>query len=267
MLNKKKLQQLSNSIRFQIIQKSYEKKSGHLGGSLSCVDLLVNVFNNFIFKNKNNRFILSKGHCALALYTTLYIHKKLSKKLFDSFANQGSVFGEHPSPKIKNKFIEFSTGSLGHGLSFASGIAYANKLKRKKDKTFVLMSDGEMNCGSVWESALLSSKLKLDNLIAIIDYNKFQATGKSDEILSINPLAKKWQIFGWETIECDGNNQESIDKKLQTLIKKNSKKPKIIIANTIKGKGVKFMENDNNWHYRSPTLDEVNISKNLLGIK
>ena len=124
-----------------------------------------------------------------------------------------------------------------------------------------------MNCGSVWEAALLSSKLKLKNLIGIIDYNKYQATGKSDEILKIKPLSKKWKSFGWDTIECDGNNHNSILKKINILLKNNSDKPKLLIAHTIKGKGVNFMENDNNWHYRSPNLDEVKKSKIQLGIK
>ena len=155
---------------------------------MSCTDLLVNIFHNYIFSNKDNKFILSKGHCALALYSTLFNAKKLTKKNFLSFASEGSVFGEHPSPKINNKYINFSTGSLGHGVSFGSGIAYSKKIKKSKGNTFVLASDGEMNSGTVWESALLSSKLALDNLILIVDYNKFQATGKSDEILNIKPL-------------------------------------------------------------------------------
>ena len=128
------------------------------------------------------------------------------------------------------------------------------------------MSDGEMNCGSVWESALLSSKLKLNNLIAIIDYNKYQATGKSDEILNIKPLSKKWISFGWDAIECNGNDHNSISKKINFLLKKKSNKPKVLIAHTIKGKGVDFMENDNNWHYRSPNIDEVKKSKIQLDI-
>jgi len=265
-LKNNKLIKLSKLIRFQIIKKTFQKQSGHLGGALSCTDLLVNIFRCFIFKKKNSKFILSKGHCALALYSTLFVNKKLSKAQFNKFANEGSVFGEHPSPKIKNKYIEFSTGSLGHGLSFGSGLAYSKLIKKENGYIFVLMSDGEMNCGSVWESALLSSKLKLNNLIAIIDYNKYQATGKSDEILNIKPLSKKWISFGWDAIECDGNDHNSISKKINLLLKKKSNKTKVLIAHTIKDKGVDFMENDNNWHYRSPNIDEVKKSKIQLGI-
>lgn len=266
MLNDKSLENISRIVRYNIIKQTFYKKSGHLGGSLSCADLLVNIFNNYLFDNNNNKFILSKGHCALAVYSVLFHAKKLSKKDFNSFATQGSVFGEHPSPKISNKYINFSTGSLGHGLSFGSGMAHAKKLNKNKGSIFVLVSDGEMNCGSVWESALLSSKLNLNNLIAIVDYNKFQATGKSNEILNIKPLNRKWQSFGWDVIECNGNSHKSITSSIKKILK-NKDKPKIIISHTIKGKGVDFMENDNNWHYRSPTNEELKLSKVQLKIK
>jgi len=265
-LNDKKLETISKIVRYNIIEQTYLKKSGHLGGALSCTDILVNIFNNHLFNNKDNKFILSKGHCALAVYSVLYQAKKLSKKNFYSFANQGSFFGEHPSPKIDNRYLYFSTGSLGHGVSFGSGIAYSKKINAKKGNIFILVSDGEMNSGTVWESALLSSKLKLNNLIVIVDYNKFQATGKSNEILNIKPLNKKWKSFGWDVVECNGNNHNSFSSSLKQILK-NKDRPKIIISHTIKGKGVSFMENDNNWHYRSPSKIELEQSKIQLGIK
>lgn len=266
MIKYEKLKSISNIVRYNIIKTTYLKKSGHLGGSLSCADILVNIFNNYIFVNKNNKFILSKGHCALSLYSVLLQGNKIKKNDYESFASQGSFFGEHPSPKIKNKYINFSTGSLGHGLSFGSGMAFSKMLKKKPGLVFVLMSDGEMNSGTIWESAMLSSKLKLNNLVVLIDYNKFQATGRSDEILNIKPLNKKWKYFGWDVLECDGNSHLSLNLNLKKLLK-NRNKPKILIAHTIKGKGVNFMENDNNWHYRSPTKDELMQSKIQLGIK
>ena len=216
----KVLNNISKIVRYNIIEQTFYKKSGHLGGALSCTDLLVNIFNNYLFRNKNHKFILSKGHCALAVYSTLYQAKRLSKKKFYSFAEQGSFFGEHPSPKIKNEYLNFSTGSLGHGVSFGSGMAYSKKLKNKSGNIFVLASDGEMNSGSIWESAMLSSKLCLDNLVVLVDYNKFQATGKSDEILNIKPLHKKWKSFGWEVTECDGNNHKSITSNIKNVLKK-----------------------------------------------
>lgn len=265
MISNKKLKHISKIVRYEIIKQTYLKKSGHLGGALSCADILVNVFNNFIFKNKNDDFILSKGHCALALYGVLYNSKKITSNQFNSFAMEGSLFGEHPSPKIKNRYISFSTGSLGHGISFGSGMAYSKLIKKKTGNIYVLMSDGEMNSGSVWESAMLSSKLKLRNLIAIIDYNKFQATGRSDEILNIKPLNKKWESFGWNVLECDGHNHKSIYSCIKK-IQDNKDKPGILIAHTTKGKGVSFMENDNNWHYRSPSKKELEQSKIELKI-
>ena len=264
--NFKKLEKISNTVRYNIIKQTFLKKSGHLGGSLSCTDILVNIFNNYVFNNYQNKFILSKGHCALSLYSVLYQAKKLSKKKFYSFADQGTYFGEHSSPKIKNKYINFSTGSLGHGPSFGSGIAFSRLLKKKSGYIFVLVSDGEMNSGTIWESAMLSSKLNLNNLIVIVDYNKFQATGKSDEILNIKPLEKKWESFGWNVLECNGNNHKSLSSNIKKLIK-IKEKPKILIAHTTKGKGVSFMENDNNWHYRSPSKDEFLQAKIELGIK
>ena len=261
----KKLKKLSKLARYKILEQVHLKKAGHLGGCLSCVDLIINVFKNYILKNQNDKFVLSKGHCALTLYTTLNIFNKITDTALKKFALEGSYFGEHPSPKIKNKYITFSTGSLGHGLGFGSGLAFSNKLKKNKDRIFVLMSDGELNCGTVWEAALLSSKLKLDNLIAIINYNKFQATGRSNEILNLKPLIDKWKSFGWDTLECDGNDHKQINASLKRLIKKKNK-PKVLIANTIKGKGISFMEDDNNWHYRSPTRDELLASKKELEI-
>lgn len=266
MFNNNKLNKISNSVRYNIIEQTYLKQSGHLGGSLSCTDILVNIFYNYIFKNNNHKFILSKGHCALALYSVLFVGKKLSKNLYNSFSSEGSFFGEHPSPKIKNKYLNFSTGSLGHGLSFASAIAFSKIKKKQAGKVFVLMSDGEMNSGTVWEAAMLSSKLNLSNLIVLVDYNKYQATGKSDEILNIKPLNKKWQSFGWAVSECDGNDQHSLNKNLKKLFK-SKKKPKILISHTIKGKGVTFMESDNNWHYRSPSKIELEKAKSQLGVK
>jgi transketolase len=144
-------------------------------------------------------------------------------------------------------------------------MAYSKKKKKKTGNIYVLMSDGEMNSGSVWESAMLSSKLKLRNLIAIVDYNKFQATGKSDEILNIKPLNKKWESFGWNVLECDGHNHKAIYSCIKK-IQNNKDKPGILIAHTTKGKGVSFMENDNNWHYRSPSKKELEQSKIQLNI-
>lgn len=255
-MTKKIFDNFSKKMRIQILIQSTLKKSGHLGGSLSCVEIINYILNNLIKKNELDKFILSKGHCALALYAALYLKKNISKKNFESFLNVGSYYSEHPSPKIGKNLISFSTGALGHGLSFAAGCAYASKIKGQKSFYYVLLSDGECNSGTVWEAAMLASINKLDNLFAFIDYNKLQATGRSNDIMQLKPLKKKWENFGWKTLEIDGHDYTQIKTAVNKLNKFNNK-PKIIIANTIKGKGFKLAENDNNWHYRSPTQDEL----------
>ena len=242
---------LSKLIRKDALYLSFLKKTAHLGSSLSCADIIAYVYENLIKKNSGNKFILSKGHAATSLYSALYRKNYINKKQFLSYCNVGSYFEEHPSPKIKG--VECATGSLGHGFPFGCGVSLANKIKNKTFKTFVLISDGECNEGTTWEAALFAASQKLTNLTVIIDFNKWQATGRSEEIMSINPLNKKFQYFGWDTIVINGNNAQEIHK---AFSKKNNK-PKAIIANTIKGKGIKIMEDDNNWHYRSPNKLEI----------
>ncbi|MDC0215856.1 transketolase [Candidatus Pelagibacter sp.] len=258
-----KIEQLAKKIRIKVLKMSYFQKTAHLGSSLSCTDIISVIYGKFLKISKKNisnpfrnRFILSKGHAASTLYAAMYYNNLISKKQIDSFCKPGSFFEEHPSPKIKG--IEAVTGSLGHGLSVGCGIALAGKLQKKKYKVFVLMSDGECNEGTVWESALFASAKKLENLIVFIDNNGFQATGRTSEILSINPLDKKFLYFGWHTQKINGNNLLSITNAIKKA--QNSKKPSLIVANTIKGKGVSFMEDDNNWHYKSPNLKELNLA-------
>jgi len=235
-------------------------KSGHLGGCLSAIDLINVIYNEFNIDNKKNTFTLSKGHCALALYAVLYNKKIISNKEFQTYASDKTLLGEHPSPSLKKNKINFASGSLGHGIGHASGIAYSKKLENILGKCFVLVGDGELNEGSCWESIMLAAKLKLDNLYVFIDYNKWQATGRSYQVLELEPLKDKFKSFGWDCTETDGHDVQKIIKTIKTL-KNKSRKPKIIIAHTIKGKGVSFMEDDNNWHYRSPTNYEYEQSK------
>ncbi len=249
--------------RYEIIKLSNKANTPHLASSLSCIDIITVIYNDILNINSNNlnklsrdHFILSKGHAATALYVTLKTFKFISKKQFNSYAKENSYLEEHPSPKIKG--VEAATGSLGHGLPIGCGIALAKKIKKIKSKVYVLLGDGECNEGSVWEAALFGSAKKLNNLICIVDANKLQGIGKTNEILSITALGKKFKSFGWNTIVIDGHNHSILKKELQ---KNNSKKPKMIIANTIKGKGISFMENDNNWHYRIPSKEEVLKSK------
>ena len=209
-----------------------------------------------------DKFILSKGHAATALYAILAHKKIIDRKDLLNYGKKGSLLEEHPSPKQKG--VEAATGSLGHGLPIANGLALANKIKGKKFKVFVLMSDGECNEGSVWEAAMFAAQHKLQNLTAIVDFNKWQATGRSKEVMKLEPLAEKWTSFGWDVIEVDGHDHQKI---IEVIKKKNdNRNPKMIIAHTIKGKGVSFMEDDNNWHYRIPTEDEVKAAKMELGL-
>ena len=245
-------------------------KTAHLASSLSCIDIIsVLYFSilNLSNKNKNNinrdRFILSKGHAATALYGALNYKGIISNNKIKNYTKKGSLLEEHPNPKLSG--VEAATGSLGHGLSIANGLALGAKLRNKDFKIFVLMSDGECNEGSVWEACLFGAANKLNNLIAIVDYNKWQATGKTKDILNLGSLTAKFKSFGWNTYEIDGHNHKQILTKLK-LAKSNTKSPSVIIANTIKGKGISFMEDNNNWHYRSPNYDELLKCKKELEI-
>ena len=207
---------------------------------------------NYNKKNKyNNIFILSKGHAAMTLYSILNYKKIITNKSFESYSKKNSLLEEHPSHNIPG--VQVATGSLGHGLSVGCGIALAYKLKNIKKKVYVIMSDGECNEGSTWEGLLFASANKLDNLIVIIDYNKWQATDRTDKILKLGNLKKKLESFGFFSKEINGHNH----KQIENILKKNTiNKPMGIVAHTIKGKGVSFMEDDNNWHYRSPNIKE-----------
>ena len=265
------LSKLTNNLRFMLIKMSHKTKSPHLASSLSCIDIVGTLYQSVLKINKKNlkspsrnRFILSKGHAATALYVALEYKKIISRKELNSYTKKGSFLEEHPSPKLSG--VEAATGSLGHGLSIGCGIALSSKINKKKFMTYVLMSDGECNEGSVWEAALFASAKKLNNLCAFIDYNKWQATGKSKDILNLGSLTKKFKQFGWNVLEIDGHNHNLIIKSCK-LATKEKKKPTVVIANTIKGKGVSFMEDDNNWHYRIPSINEVSIAKKELGVK
>ena len=265
------LKNLSDKLRYSIIKMSSSTGSPHLASSLSCIDIVTTLYESVLkIDSKNSkwdqrdRFILSKGHAAAALYVALEYKKFISKQDLESYTKKGSLLEEHPSPKLNG--VEAATGSLGHGLPIGCGMALSAKIKKKDFMTYVLMSDGECNEGSVWEAALFAPAKKLNKLCAVVDYNKWQATGKSKDILSLGSLTEKFEKFGWKVKEIDGHNHDEI---YSTCIaaKSELEKPTMIIANTIKGKGVSFMENDNNWHYRIPTNEEVLIAKKELNIE
>lgn len=271
MIDIKTLEHLSGQIRGKLVETSHKCHVPHLGGCLSCVDILVALYWQILNINslqpdlpESDKFILSKGHGAHSLFTTLAFRGFYETALLENYGGKNSPFGEHPSPNCVPG-VEIATGSLGHGLSFALGMALAAKLKQQQQNFFVLMGDGEINEGSVWEAALFAPMHKLDNVVAIIDFNKWQATGRSREVMSLESITEKWQAFGWEAMAVDGHNMEQLVATLSAAVQIKNK-PVAIVADTVKGKGVSFMQDDNNWHYRIPTIEEVLLAKQELGI-
>lgn len=261
------LEDLARTIRFEVVKMSHEGKVAHLGSSLSCVDLIVAAY-SFLKTNPadrlRDRFILSKGHAIAALYATLAYNDFFPKEWLRTFKKNGTNLPEHPTPNCAPG-VEMATGSLGHGLSVGIGQALAGRILNESYRVMVLLSDGECNEGSVWEAALYAPAKKLDNVIAIVDFNKWQATGRSEEIMNLSPLSDKWKAFGWQAYDIDGHNIKEI-LEVFAKIPESPGKPTAIIAHTVKGKGVSFMEDDNNWHYRIPTEEEVAQAKGELGL-
>ena len=262
---KNKIESISLDLKKKILEISYKKKAHHIGSCLSCIDILTALYFGFMkVKNnqikKNDRFIMSKGHAALSYYLVLMKLKFFSEKfLIKEYLTDNGKLGGHPDMN-KKLGIDFSSGSLGNGISVATGMAYAYKADRQKNKVFTLIGDGECNEGIVWETALFAGHHKLDNLFVIIDYNKLQGFGSTNKILNLEPLKSKFQSFNWNVDQVDGHNVKQIMKSLKKLNKKKNSKPNLIIANTIKGKGVKFMENKFQSHYEVLDTSKYNIS-------
>ena len=261
---------IARKIRGKVLDLTYSAKVAHLASSLSSVDILSVLFWKILKIDPKNpkwegrdRFILSKGHAAMALYSALAFRGFIPEGLLDTFGKPGTILAEHPDRGVPG--IETATGSLGHGLSVGIGMALAARIQKKNYRVFALMSDGECNEGSVWEAAMFAPAQKLDKVTAIIDFNKWQATGRSTEVLALEPLAEKWRAFGWSTYEVDGNSIKDLFNVLKNL-PDGSGKPVAVIAHTVKGKGISFMEDDNNWHYRVPDEKELEMAKKELGL-
>lgn len=261
MISIKELEEKANNIRKNIIEMVYRAKSGHPGGSLSSADILAVLYFNEMniskenIKNENrDRFILSKGHASPVLYATLAEKGIISKEELLTFRNINSNLQGHPDMN-KTLGVEMTTGSLGQGLAVANGIALSGKLQDKQYRVYCLVGDGEMQEGEIWEALMASSKYKLDNLCLIIDNNNLQIDGTVSEVMSIYPLKEKLESFGFETIEIDGNNINEIIKAFE-YARTIREKPTAIIAKTIKGKGISFMENNVKWHGKAPSEEE-----------
>ena len=265
------IKKLAKNIRLDLLKMIFNSQSSHIGSSLSIVDLLAVLYGKKIIKFdpdnpsllSRDRFILSKGHAAAALYSALANVGYFSRRKLLEYGNDNSKFMAHVSHQVPG--VEFSTGSLGHGLPIGCGLAFAKKRKKFSNYVFVINSDGEMSEGSNWEAILFASHHKLDNLILIIDYNKLQSFGTIENTLGLEPLKDKFLSFGWNIVEIDGHNHKNIEQAL--LDGKASKgKPSCIIANTVKGKGVSFMENKVEWHYKSPNKKEYNQAVKELNL-
>ena len=239
----------AKNIRQNILRIANSSKGPHCGTALSCVDILsVLYFDTLNIKSfddvDRDIFILSKGHGAMALYATLYEKQYLSKEDFFSYYLNDGALPAHLD-KHTSEAIEVSSGSLGHGLPQALGFAYSKKLKNLQSKVYVLMGDGETQEGSVWEAAMLAPKMGLDNLVVFIDRNNLQGYGRPSELVSFEPIDEKFQSFNWDVFRVDGHDTQAIKKAIDAP----SSKPKMIICDTIKGKGVSFMEDEMKWHY------------------
>ena len=264
------LEKRARLLRSRIIETSSKTGTPHLGSCLSCVDILTALYFDVLRIdpnrpdwNERDRFILSKGHGAPALFHVLAMRGFFPESMLESYGQDGGIFAEHPPTPDHLAGIEAATGSLGHGLPMGLGMAIAGRIQNRPYKVYVVLGDGECNEGSVWEAAMLASAQRVSNLFVIVDFNKWQATDRSREML--DPLVDKWRAFGWNASEIDGHDIPTILDSLKAPSSGDGK-PTAIIAHTVKGKGVSFMEDDNNWHYRIPNETEVINAKIELGI-
>ena len=253
--------ELARAIRLQVLQMVHAAGSSHIGTCFSIADLLAVLYARVLRVDPEqpdwpdrDRLILSKGHGCAALYATLANRGFFPVERLKSFYKDGGTLAGHATHRGVPG-VEVSTGSLGHGLSLACGMALAGKRDRKNWRVYALLSDGECDEGSTWEAALFASHHKLENLVAIIDYNKIQSLGSVCEVLELEPMTEKWASFQWNAVEIDGHDLAEIDRALAGVPARPGK-PTCVIANTVKGKGVSFMENQLLWHYRSPNADE-----------
>ncbi len=265
------LERKARQVRATCIQMSHDGKEGHLSSALSCVDLVVALYHRFLRvpvvdpkKNaERDRFILSKGHGCTALYAALAQRGSIPKEWLSEYARDGSPLPNHPCMHALPA-LEFSSGSLGHGLGVATGMLYGLRLDNNPARAAVLMSDGECNEGSVWESAMFAAAHKLDRLLAIVDNNGLQAVGRSDELMGHTSLEEKFRSFGWAARTIAGNRMDEIVSALEAFPFERGK-PSAIIARTTGGAGVSFMQNQVLWHYRVPSAEEVGKALSELG--
>jgi transketolase len=247
----------SKSIRRIILDQAKQANVGHIGSALCIADIIAALYGSVLKIDDpddydRDRFILSKGHAALALYAAIYLRGWISDEQITSYCKDGTHLGTHPDRILRG--VDFSTGSLGLGISMAVGAALAARMQKSARNTYVLVSDAECNEGSLWESVMFASQHSLGNLFAIVDCNGQQALDYTDNVIDLSPMEEKWRAFGWDTHVVDGHNVEQIISTLRTA-SDNSRAPHVLVAKTVFGKGVSFMENKIKWHYM-PMSDE-----------
>lgn len=264
-MDQKAHRELATKIRRHVVRMTHRAKSAHIGTSLSMADLLAYLYGGLLRVNparpdwlERDRFVLSKGHGCAGLYAVLAERGFLPLEWLDDFCQDGSRLAGHVT-HTHVPGVDVSTGALGHGLSIACGMALAGQRDGRQYRVFALLSDGECDEGSTWEAALFAPHHALDNLIAIVDYNKIQSLGSVSEVLNLDPLVDKWRAFGWEVWEIDGHDFAEMEKTFEAVPFRRGR-PSCVIAHTVKGKGVSFMESKLLWHYRSPNEEELRLA-------
>lgn len=265
----KELSIIATKARIEGLTAVYGCKSGHIGGSLSSMDILTALYFNTMNVDSANphwedrdRFVLSKGHCTPGLYSVLALKGFFPVEDLALFRSiDGYVSGHAEMRHMKG--VDMSTGSLGQGLSAASGMALAAKMDNKSNRVFALMGDGELAEGQIWEAAMAAAKYKLDNLCGIVDVNGLQIDGKTADVMPSDPLDKKWEAFGWHVVKCDGHDFAALDNAFAEAAATKGK-PTVILANTVKGKGVSYMENNYEWHGKAPNQEQFELGKSEL---
>ena len=249
-----RLENAKKSVLAKVLGMYKKANAGHIGTSLSCLDILLYLFLNKM--KSQDKFILSKGHAAAGLYAVLAEAGKIDRAMLETFYKDGTLLAAHPPCNGAIEAIPFGTGSLGHGLSLAAGIAFSTRYSKKQFDVFCVLSDGDCNEGSTWEAALFAAQHKLDNLTVIVDKNNLQGFGKTKDVINLDPMEKKWDAFNFDVATAlNGNDFAEIDRAFEDLMQKKSGHPRCIVANTTKGSGVSFMENKMEWHYL-PMSDE-----------
>lgn len=259
-MNSKQLKLIAEKNRKRLLEVVFKAKAGHIGGDLSCLNVLTALYYNVLNIDSTqpkmtdrDRFVMSKGHCVEALYVTLEGKGFLKSEVMDTLGKYGSILSGHPTIEVPG--IEVNTGALGHGLPIGVGMAIAAKMDKKDYKTYVLMGDGEQGEGSIYEAAMAGNQYKLDNLVAIIDRNTLQISGTTEQVMSLESINDRWSAFGWDVKEMNGDDMEDILKTFDS-IDYNNGKPHLLISHTTKGRGVSFMEGIAKWHHGVPSAEQ-----------